>query len=523
MPGPTADGGVALTDLSLERMSDPPPQLRPSEQTSLTFVVRGRGQSPSPMSSIRVWLVPEDPDDGAMRTEVAAVLVPAMGPDGEQNLEGQLEIPPGILPTFYRLEAVVDPDDNIFELTEINNRIVSAPIAVSSIELQPDALDFGVVGLDCRVSQSFSVVNRGDASAFIRNLRLVDPAPFRLGPFEPTLLLSGRSLQVDVGFEPTEAGLNERSIEIDHDQFLTAMTLPIRGYGLKDPPRTDSHMQWTRPRIDVLFVVDNSQSMLDQQPQLSRQASTFFQYMLDERIDFHIGVITSEVYGDAGGVLLDPGRVGGVLTPETDDGAHLFATTLDVPLRADMPEQGLNSALLAISEPNRSTVNAGFLRPNASLAIIFISDDDDASPGEVDTYLRAFWAQREPEGMQRVVVNAVVAPGTGCSTAVEAGTRYASLVEASQGVSESICDFDWTTALRTFPGPGFGFRNRFELNRPPLDTDGIEVFINGNRLPEADNGRLIWWYDSTTNEVVFEPTSVPEPRYLVEIDYNSKC
>ena len=178
-PGPD-DAGRTFIDLSLEQMSDPPRQLRPGDRSPVSFVVQGRGFEPSPATRIEVMLVPEDPTSGGRTDEVASILVPELGPDDTIEVFGDLTLPPSVLPTDYRLEAIIDPQDKIDELQEFNNKLVSNTIAVSSVEIRPIEIDFGVVGLDCRAQREFTVTNAGDSFAFVRDMRLPLGASFEL-------------------------------------------------------------------------------------------------------------------------------------------------------------------------------------------------------------------------------------------------------------------------------------------------------------------------------------------------------
>ena len=167
-------------------------------------------------------------------------------------------------------------------------------------------------------------------------------------------------------------------------------------------------------KLDLLFVVDNSPSMLDKQLSLARN----FQRMIEglEHLDgglpdLHIGVITSDL-GTLGSGSPTPGpdigQIGnGGCSGRGDDGLlQGRSPTLAQPFISDVAgpggvrvrnysgalrdvfsdlvkvgqggcgfEQHLASLRRALAQP----ANAGFLRDDANLGVVIIADEDDCS------------------------------------------------------------------------------------------------------------------------------------------------
>jgi hypothetical protein len=175
-------------------------------------------------------------------------------------------------------------------------------------------------------------------------------------------------------------------------------------------------------------------------------------------------------------------------------------------------EQGLRAARQALSSPLIEVENAGFLRPEASLGIVYVSDEDDQSPGPVADYGDFLSAIRAPPFLR---VNAIVGdvPG-GCPTAGP-GARYRSLVELIGGASASICAGDWDQTLIALAAGGFGFRTRFPLSGAPVEST-IEVRVDGALLsPE------FWEYREAA--IVFLPAAVPEAGSTISVTYTPGC
>ena len=163
-----------------------------------------------------------------------------------------------------------------------------------------------------------------------------------------------------------------------------------------------------RRDIDILFLIDDSGSMKEEQDSLKANFSKFMGVL--ETLDggmpsVHIGVATSDLgsSGNDGTVAAVPGTgcighgddgvmrtasmINGQFISDTDDGnggrsrnysgtlEDAFAAIADVGTAGCGIEQHLGAVQRALENP----ANAGFLRDGASLAVVVIGDEDDCS------------------------------------------------------------------------------------------------------------------------------------------------
>lgn len=116
-------------------------------------------------------------------------------------------------------------------------------------------------------------------------------------------------------------------------------------------------------------------------------------------------------------------------------------------------EMGLEAATLVFSEPYASVHNAGFLREEAGLFVLFMSDEDDRSPESVDTYVNLLRdvkgdAAHRYENVARfaavVGIDPPSAPGEPSCSSEDGeavyGARYVDFVQSTDGLLRSICD-----------------------------------------------------------------------------------
>ena len=79
-------------------------------------------------------------------------------------------------------------------------------------------------------------------------------------------------------------------------------------------------------KVDLLFAIDNSQSMGDKQQLLGSAVSRIIRKLTDEAhvADIHVGVISSSLGSMGGDVCVDKDTSGNVVRPRVDDHGHLL-------------------------------------------------------------------------------------------------------------------------------------------------------------------------------------------------------
>ncbi|MBN2360328.1 MAG: hypothetical protein JXR83_12820, partial [Deltaproteobacteria bacterium] len=155
--------------------------------------------------------------------------------------------------------------------------------------------------------------------------------------------------------------------------------------------------------------------------------------------------------------------------------------------------------------------------------VIFVSDENDQSPGDVGDYVDKLL---EVKGYD---ANAVVASAiagdvpAGCNANgndADAGDRYLDVVLGLNGVFESICTPDWATTMEQIGLGTFAALTRFDLTRLP-DASTVVVTVDGQVVPQDPyNG---WTYDPAHNAIHFHGTAVPEAGENISISYTAEC
>jgi len=268
---------------------------------------------------------------------------------------------------------------------------------------------------------------------------------------------------------------------------------------------------------DVLWVIDDSGTMSEEQETLKASFQDFVDTLAGADIDFHMGVITTDVSdSEQAGILLGEPPV---LVNDTQDLAEVFAERAAVGIDGSPDERGFDAVTLALSEPRVSGANAGFLRDEAALDIIIVSDEDDHSSQSVSDFL-AFLASVKPSGAFRVsaLVGDVPYGCAASSGAADPAPRYLEAAEETEGVTQSICAASYDQMMERLVMILAGLRDTFPLSRI-ADPDTIEVRVDGIIIRNREEDG--WQYLPALNAVRIVGTPFPEPGQEVVITYDT--
>jgi hypothetical protein len=306
---------------------------------------------------------------------------------------------------------------------------------------------------------------------------------------------------------------------------------PVTRVELIDPPRVDSLqvdlLEQSDGIVDILWVIDDSGSMTNERRTLVGNFTRFVQELLSLRVDFQMGVTSI--------VASDGGRLRGttkIITNQTPNPRQVFEQNTTFPDSRSRWEQGLRMTQLALTSPNidPGQPNAGFLRPEAALAIIVVTNEDDSSFGTTDHYARSFRSLKG-KGNENLVSFSVIG-GTlpnGCVPPGETGLygstadpafRYAEVAAKTGGIIGSICDASFEQTLLRIAQALNTLKRVFPLTLQPIIGSLRVTVVDGMTQTVVPNDPVNGWqYRADTNSVVFLGTYVPPPGATVRLEY----
>ncbi len=309
--------------------------------------------------------------------------------------------------------------------------------------------------------------------------------------------------------------------------FALSMTLLINT-GCQPPEdnfRTGSSVQydlvvdtWSATGVDLVFFGDTSGSMGPELETMGDNALTFMSQLDEFNSNWQIIVVTG----------WDGCGVNGILSHEVANYDQLFAQALLTPpepdaVAAGADEWGLHNVEEAIMASVEGGCNEDFLREDALLHIIFLSDEMDTSPGwdggdelywqkYVDNIIASRTSPPSAKPVDPMVTfSAVVGPDPGGCAEADPGIGYTDAVDYTGGSFLSICD-DWYNQLDTL------VYSSVQIVDLPLSEEAVEetlsVVVDGS---ERTSG---WEYQASGNLVHFKK-SPPTIGEEIAISYQT--
>mgnify|MGYP007046913292 CR=1 FL=1 len=298
----------------------------------------------------------------------------------------------------------------------------------------------------------------------------------------------------------------------------------------------DAWVQVDPNPVDVLWVVDTSCSMADEQAALAINFPGFTEFFLETGLPFRLAVTSTNV-DEEGTEGLDGAFNSGWLDQDSEDLQEEWVSRALMGIDdGHRDEKGLHAAWTALEELG-SSANAGFVRDDADLAIIIVSDEPDYSTiGRPDSgdYIDAdgfsLWLdglKGDPERSQLSAIVGISPDGLdspdGCNQdgggqqggGALRGNGYLEAAQATDGVWQSICSDDWTEMLRLLGLLTAGLQDTFVLSRTAYPAT-IQVTVAG--LPVNQ-----WEFDVESNALFFGTSdTIPRPGQVIEIEYEER-
>lgn len=275
------------------------------------------------------------------------------------------------------------------------------------------------------------------------------------------------------------------------------------------PPgtKTEVFTQNTVSKVDLLWVVDDSGSMADKQAKLAASFQRFIDQFTRGAIDYRIAVTTTDVGSDKAGARGKFFGTPALVTPSLADPLAAFQKNVRVGTAGSGNEQGLLAAKMALDRVNAEnapvlaartacidkcgndanaaracvekcqTANSPeFLRPEAYLTVIAVSDDEDNSQSEPQFFARYLDTVKGLGNQGAVTFSAIVGDRAPTCSA-RTGARYAQVARLTGGLTGSICDQTFDQNLSQLATSVVGLKRHFLLGGTP-DLVSMQVRVD---------------------------------------------
>lgn len=262
------------------------------------------------------------------------------------------------------------------------------------------------------------------------------------------------------------------------------------------------------PMVDILFVVDDSGSMISHQQNLASHIDRLVNKLIGSGVDFHGGIISGAVdpKNDMGYLRGNP------LVVKSDDAnaKESLSRNLLLGTNGHWEESVFSPIMAALSEPLKSGVNKGFRRDHAALAIVLLTDAAEQSDITATKFID-FLNTKLSVGKEEISVNGVLVPTDNTFICNRDGDLKP--IQLEQVIAEyggevlNLCSPIFGKGIEKIAenilerlSLGLKFIRRIPLTIEP-NVDSIEVTYGIQVIVRGDLRRG-WVYDVATNDIV---------------------
>jgi hypothetical protein len=382
-----------------------------------------------------------------------------------------------------------------------------------AIDITPTSYDFGTAWVGCDSELELTVSNVGSADLLVEdyayftasNELWFEGIEDRNGDEEGLMSLApGEYTELYLGYLPIDDIDDVGYLSVDsNDPDRPTVQVSQFGAGAIYGDQLDVYEQPIQSASDILFVMDKSGSMNRDLESVIANFGVFVSTMVNLDSDFHVAVVVQDdgcIAGSERYIDNTFSEAGAVNTVEAMINGHAGNDT----------ERGFTLAEMALHETGPGGCNEGFLRDDAELHIVGVSDEPEQSLNSWSYYVSLFQGmKRDPDD---VVIHAVGGDfPAGCGDN-QAYTGFYEATVATGGQFLSICASDWASHLSALAEASAGVLDSFALSTDPV-PETITVRVDGV------THTMGWSYDEANNSVKFDRDHVPEGGATVEIAY----
>lgn len=330
----------------------------------------------------------------------------------------------------------------------------------------------------------------------------------------------------------------------------------INPTGTTNTAKTDAFVATADPKVDFVWVVDNSGSMSSEQSSVNANAVTFFNKLNTKHLDFRLGVIATGSTGtDSTKCTMNPSNkkawelwgTGWVNKSDANASTAFQSNVSSVGINGcGSDEAGIffMERALGIHTGVSATISP---RSGAKLIFVILSDEGDgyttmankSGAGAPSTTFntsdnifvtngyKVYSIIGIYDGTVSVSGATIGQPGkcdtnTSNSTSPEATNsnnsdmKYFNLATATGGSSSTICSNDYSSILDNIATQAAGNASSYVLTKVPVSSSIAVKVNNVTVVQDATNG---WQYNASNNSIIFSGTAWPTQGAAISVSY----
>jgi hypothetical protein len=263
-------------------------------------------------------------------------------------------------------------------------------------------------------------------------------------------------------------------------------------------------------KLDILWVIDNSGSMNDEQEALGSNFSAFIEEFIQKQVDFKMAITTTDT---------SRSYLKGAMVPGSDAKLNAamaqanpqkfiddFRALVNVGTHGSGKEKGLEA-----TQGFMEKFGATFVRPDAYLAVVLISDEEDQSPLAVSSYTDYLKSFKSTNGLIKMYSIVDVNNTNCCNYGVTTGSqRYKDASTQTSGIVSDIRG-DFYKSLSGMGDTIISLLDSFALAHLP-QPGTLKVYVNDVLVSNYS-------YDSTSNAIKFAENDLPPVGAKIKVYY----
>ena len=264
--------------------------------------------------------------------------------------------------------------------------------------------------------------------------------------------------------------------------------------------------------LDILWVIDNSGSMADEQESVAKNFDAFISNFIKKNVDFRMAITTTDSRELWKG-LVRKGSMETLTSAKAKEDQEIFINNFKELIKVGTQGNGVEIGMASIT--NFVEVHgANFLRDDAYFVVILVTDEDDQSPLNASDYANELKKAKSDAGKIKVfsIVDMKSKPKTGGSL-VKGHERYKEFSKLTNGYIHDI-NQDFAKSLKSIGDSVSQLVNNFKLAHTPVPGT-LRVYVN-NELIAAGKTTFV----ENDNLIVFKKGSEPKSGSSIRVDYD---
>jgi len=263
-------------------------------------------------------------------------------------------------------------------------------------------------------------------------------------------------------------------------------------------------------KLDIVWIIDNSGSMSDEQTALGTNFSAFIDEFITKSVNFKMAITTTDTSSSTKKGRMVTGSDTKLTSAAAQNDPALFKLDFKSLVKVGTSGSG-NEKGLEASEGFMEKYAASFIRPDAYLAVVIISDEEDQSAKTVQQYSDYLKSFKASAGLVKVYSVVDVNNTNCCSNGITTGSeRYKQASNNTSGVIADIRD-DFHNVLTDMGTSIINLLDSFALASAPI-PGSLKVFVNNVETSS-------YTYDDVTHSIKFNQNSLPPVGAEIKVTY----